>query len=516
MKVKLIIISIILLLLMVFACGCIFLEKMSSITSPSLEVDRSGDGEVNYWAVIVGIENYKSITNLSYTVDDADDMRDVLVFYGNWDMGNIQLLTDGNASKSNIQSAITNNMARSADADDVCLFFFSGHGSRIPDEDGDEGKKDRYDEVICPYDTTAEIGNVISDDELGDWLSACPGKVVVILDTCMSGGFLKGVEGKIKTVPNPRVPKDAIAKKHFGEDLVERLKQRPISRDLSQAGYVVLMACGERDYAYEYEALENGVFTYYVAEALSGPADVNSNNEVSAEESFDYADPLVFKYYRPAHQRPELWDGYGGELPLVVASIPGAGVIAGKVTDTDSTTIEGATVVVEGTSLPEATTDENGDYTINNVPVGNYTVTASATGYIKDSQLADVSEGGTTVVDFTLTPETTPSNTMHVFSIEMSLKIAGKKVNAIATVTIFDASNNFVEGATVYGHWSDATSDIDSGVTDTYGKVSLKSDKAKKPKNGEIIFTFTVDDVAKAGWTYVSEGYVTSESITVP
>jgi uncharacterized caspase-like protein len=321
MKVKLIIISIILLLVMVFAsgsCGCIFLEKMSTITSPSLKVNDVGS--VTYRAVIVGVGDYESVNDLSYTVNDAEDMQNVLLSYSNWNSQNIQLLIDGDASKIGIKSAIST-MVESGDENDVYLFFFSGHGSRIPDEDSDEGKGDHYDEVICPWDTTSEIGSVISDDELGIWLSACPGNIVVILDTCMSGGFAKGVEGTVKTVTNPRVSKDAVAKKHFGEGLVERLKQRPISRDLNQAGYVVLMACGEGDYAYEFEALENGVFTYYVVEALGGPADINSNNEVSAEESFHYADPLVFQYYRPAHQNPELWDGYGGELPLVIATI---------------------------------------------------------------------------------------------------------------------------------------------------------------------------------------------------
>jgi uncharacterized caspase-like protein len=321
MKVKLIIVSIILLLVMVFACGCIFLEKISTITSPSLKVNDVRS--VTYWAVIVGIEDYESINDLSYTIDDAEDMSNVLVSYENWDIKNIHLLTDSDASKIDIESAIAN-MVGSAGEDDVCLFFFSGHGSRIPDEDGDEGKSDHYDEVICPYDTTGYLENVISDDELGGWLSICPGNVVVILDTCMSGGFVKGVEGTIKTVPNPRVSKDAIAKKHFGEGLVERLKQRPISRDLNQAGYVVLMACKESKSAYESPILGNGVFTYYIEEGLQGHADANSDKNISAEEDFYYADPLV-RQYKPINQDPQIWDGYGGELPLVIALTPVTG-----------------------------------------------------------------------------------------------------------------------------------------------------------------------------------------------
>jgi len=409
-------------------------------------------------------------------------------------------------------------MAILADADDVCLFFFSGHGSNIPDDDVDEA--DTFDEVICPWDTTEELGNVISDDELGTWLSACPDNIVVILDTCMSGGFAtKGAEGTIKTVPNPQVPKDAIAKKHFGEGLVEHLKQRPVSRDLNETGYVVLMACEEDKSAYESRRLKNGVFTYYIVEGLWGPADADSDNNVSAEEDFYYADPLV-RQYKPTNQYPQLYDGYDGELPLVIGSTPGAGIIAGNVTEAETgSAIAGATVVVEGTTL-SATTSDSGDYTIDNVPVGNYTVTASATGYNEESKTADVLQGETTFVDFTLTPTTTSSNTMHVSNIEMSSKEATAGPNifytAIATVTIVDASDNPVEGATVSGYWSEATNDTDSGITDIYGQVSLESDKVRNPAGGTI-FTFTIDDVTKEGWTYDSSADVeTSDSITFP
>jgi len=292
------------------------MEGLGSITSPSLKVG-DGDGTVTYWAVIVGIEDYESMTDLSYTIDDAEDMRNVLLSYGNWNDSNIQFLTDVDASKSGIDTAIAY-MASESDEDDVCLFFFSGHGSRIPDEeDGDE--VDTYDEVICPWDTTSEIDSVISDEELGTWLSFCPDNIIVILDTCYSGGFVKGVEGMIKTVPNPRVSKDAIPRRHFVEGLVEHLKQKPISRDLDQAGYVVLMACEEDKYAYESRRLENGVFTYYIVGGLWGPADEDDDNNVSAEEDFYYADQLVLKH-KPTNQDPQIWDGYVGEIPLVIAS----------------------------------------------------------------------------------------------------------------------------------------------------------------------------------------------------
>jgi hypothetical protein len=106
------------------------------------------------------------------------------------------------------------------------------------------------------------------------------------------------------------------------------------------------------------------------------------------------------------------------------------------------------------------------------------------------------------------------SQTMYVSAIDISLKVAGININATATVTIVDALNNPVSGATVYGQWSGATSDTDSGVTDTSGQVTFKSDMLRNPPSG-IRFTFTVTDVVKDGWTYDSSANVeTSDSIT--
>lgn len=110
---------------------------------------------------------------------------------------------------------------------------------------------------------------------------------------------------------------------------------------------------------------------------------------------------------------------------------------------------------------------------------------------------------------------------IHVASIEMSplsTRSAGRNIfmRAAATVTIIDASDNPVEGATVYGSWSGATSDTDSGVTDATGNVTLESDQVKNAPSGTI-FTFTVTDVSKSGWDYDSESNVeTSDSTPVP
>jgi len=79
------------------------------------------------------------------------------------------------------------------------------------------------------------------------------------------------------------------------------------------------------------------------------------------------------------------------------------GKVTGKVIDNkDKAPLVGATIKIDGTNLG-ANTDENGEYTILNVDVGTYTVTASYIGYdpqtVRDVK---VSADLTTRVEFAL------------------------------------------------------------------------------------------------------------------
>ena len=79
------------------------------------------------------------------------------------------------------------------------------------------------------------------------------------------------------------------------------------------------------------------------------------------------------------------------------------GSVSGTVTDADTAVaIEGAAVSVD--TGQNANTDSNGDYTINDVPIGERTVTAEATGYQSQDSPATVNEGETATVDFALQP----------------------------------------------------------------------------------------------------------------
>ncbi|HEX8358922.1 MAG TPA: caspase family protein [Longimicrobium sp.] len=60
---------------------------------------------------------------------------------------------------------------------------FNGHGSHVPDADGDE--RDRWDETWCLHDA-----DLIDDELVETWRQAAPGtRVVVVTESCFSGGM---------------------------------------------------------------------------------------------------------------------------------------------------------------------------------------------------------------------------------------------------------------------------------------------------------------------------------------
>jgi subtilisin len=84
------------------------------------------------------------------------------------------------------------------------------------------------------------------------------------------------------------------------------------------------------------------------------------------------------------------------------------GTITGEVTNRkDGTPISGATVTVDTGQSSTAAMD--GTYTITSVPTGARSVTASADGFHSQTKPANVTESGTTTVDFALTQVSTPT-----------------------------------------------------------------------------------------------------------
>jgi uncharacterized caspase-like protein len=189
--------------------------------------------------------------------------------------------TKHDCTRANIQDGIAW-MASQTDADDVCVFFYAGHGGYMLTDVPPIDESDGQDEFICP-----EGGN-IRDDELNTWMSAISGYKLVALDSCFSGGFIRADGMVSRSVPGQ--PRAEITD-GFAQDFCRA------PEDLCKAGFNVHTACDENERAYGVAALNNGLFTYYFVEGLNGlTADSNSDGDVDAMEAHYYLGPEVISH----------------------------------------------------------------------------------------------------------------------------------------------------------------------------------------------------------------------------
>src|SRR5947209_330173 len=101
-------------------------------------------------AVLIGINRYRLAgADLRGCVNDVKNMQNVLTGRYGFKANDITVLTDFRATKKAMQSAIQN-LVRSGRKGDILLVHYSGHGSNVPDDDGDEA--DGRDEILCPTD----------------------------------------------------------------------------------------------------------------------------------------------------------------------------------------------------------------------------------------------------------------------------------------------------------------------------------------------------------------------------
>jgi len=188
----------------------------------------------NYWAVLIGLNNYPGTENdLPFSVTEITSFQNTLLGTKNWKQSNIKIITDNNATNASLITAIQW-LDEHEDSNDVSLFYFAGHGSC-----NIEGH-----EYIRLFDAK------ITDIELDQQLDNLEGQVIVILDSCKSGGFIE---------------------------------------ELHQNNRIILTACGKDELAYQDFNLQNGIFGYFLNISLAKFAK-------SAELAFLFTYPLCVYY----------------------------------------------------------------------------------------------------------------------------------------------------------------------------------------------------------------------------
>lgn len=197
------------------------------------------------YAVIVGVELYDSpkVNDLTAAVDDAE--RVYTFFLERTAPENIILLRDKEATKANILKAMQILFTK-AKADDMILFYFSGHGSKG---------------AFCPHDiSTGELYHA----DIKKAFKASPAKTkMCVADACYSGS-------------------------------ITSKKPAPASQKKSNQNVIIFMSSRDNQLSAERKN-STGIFTKYFLLGMLGNADANNDKAITLYELYIYVRKNVTK-----------------------------------------------------------------------------------------------------------------------------------------------------------------------------------------------------------------------------
>ena len=136
-------------------------------------------------ALLLGINNYKYLSNLRGCVNDVRLMKNLLKDVYQFSDDDILALVNGDVVQNQVIEGLEW-LFEGARNGDQLLLHFSGHGSYTVDQDGDEPK----DELLCLCDMDwSNRSSYLLDDDLRRWSDRKPegASLTVILDCCHAG-----------------------------------------------------------------------------------------------------------------------------------------------------------------------------------------------------------------------------------------------------------------------------------------------------------------------------------------
>jgi peptidoglycan/xylan/chitin deacetylase (PgdA/CDA1 family)/uncharacterized caspase-like protein len=240
------------------------------------------------WAVIIGIDDYRSWPKLSYAVNDAKGIRELLIRKYKFKPECIITLLNEEATREKILSALGDTMGNpeKVKRDDRVFIFFAGHGiTRKLSSGRDLG-------YIVPVEADVENyqGRSISMTNFQDISEAIFAKhVLFVMDSCYSGLALMRGSGNLRT------------------DNYLREISRRISRQMLTAG-------GANEQVADNGPNGHSVFTWTLMQGLEGRADLNGDGFITASELAAYVGPSVSALSKQTPAFGSLPGSEGGEF----------------------------------------------------------------------------------------------------------------------------------------------------------------------------------------------------------
>ena len=222
-------------------------------------------------ALLVGVGHYQYPGIDLPAIDlDLERMRETLNRLG-FENRQIHTLLDEQATSAAVVHEFSTWLRDGVMAGDRVVFYFSGHGSNVPDQNGDEA--DRADEVLVTHDMyrrtvagRASLGGVVTDDQMGALIAKLPSRnVLVIVDACHSGTVTRSF-----TMDNRSLAREPVFVKSFVYPGMPEGAQSAFTRDLSRSpetNFMSLTAAGDGEKAIG--TMSGGVFTTGFTQAIA-------------------------------------------------------------------------------------------------------------------------------------------------------------------------------------------------------------------------------------------------------
>ena len=176
--------------------------ESNSLAGSTNLVFRSFNRSMNCAVTVVNSPKYRALIVGSYNNSGASND---LPFIGS-NMSNVYsalskssvdgeryaITSDSNPSKGRLQSLVTGTF-RDAAENDVSVIYIVTHGYYQATASGYYG----YYFSLAPNYSKEDPSTYVTAGELMNWMSGIPGNVVLVLDSCRSGGFIVDCAGKI-------------------------------------------------------------------------------------------------------------------------------------------------------------------------------------------------------------------------------------------------------------------------------------------------------------------------------
>jgi hypothetical protein len=217
-------------------------------------------------AIIIGIQDYKSLPKADFANEDARAFYDYAVRALGIKRENIKMLIDSEAEQVGILSAFRNWLPSYVKKDQTDVYvFYSGHG--LPSTDG---KSLFFLPQGSDKDFLTETG--ISQTQIVAALNASkPRSVTMFIDSCYSGST------------------------RSGETLLA--SARPVALKASEnpypANFTVVSASSLDQISSSSPELKHGIFSFYLMKGLEGEADENKDGKITVAELQSYIADMV-------------------------------------------------------------------------------------------------------------------------------------------------------------------------------------------------------------------------------